>query len=279
MELEAAKYASSILESWNFNTRIGTTVGTGYHNFSATDEERAGELQEMIDDHEIKAVLFGRGGYGVIRILDRIDFSRFRERPKWLCGYSDITALHIHLTTCLRVAGIHSVMCSGITPETGNDQYVDSLRRTLIGERMRFFFDTHSLNGKGVAEGQLIGGNLSLLANLSGTVSQPDTKGKILFIEDVGEYRYSVDRMMWNLQRAGWLDHLSGLIVGSFNEGKETETPFGKTEFEIIKDRVSPYRYPVCFNFPVGHQKENFALKEGMSYTLIVDETCSLIEE
>lgn len=279
MEREAAEYAAAVLESWNFKTLIGATVGTHYHNFSATDTERLTELQNMLDNDNVKAILFGRGGYGVIRILDQIDFSYFIKNPKWICGYSDITALHVHLLTCFGIASIHSVMCSGITPETSHDMYVNSLRQALSGKRMNLEFDPHPFNCKGSVSGQLIGGNLSLLVNLSGTISQPDMKEKILFIEDVGEYRYSIDRMMYNLERAGWLKDLSGLIVGSFNDGKETQTHFGQTEFEIIKERVSSYHYPVCYNFPTGHQKENYALKEGGKYKLIIEDTCFLKEE
>lgn len=278
MERESAEYACTIFESWGFKIRIGSTVGTSYHNFSATDDERLKELQEMLDDDHIQAIIFGRGGYGMVRILDRIDFSHFKKYPKWLCGYSDITALHLHINTELEIASLHSIMCSGITPDTFNDEYVNSLKQALTGETMQFSFKSHRLNRYGNAQGRLIGGNLSLLANLSGTVSQPDTRGKILFIEDVGEYRYAVDRMMLNLKRSGWLQNLSGLIIGSFTEGKETDTPFGQTEFEIIKDKVMEYDYPVCFGFPVGHQKENFALKEGEEYKLqVVDERCKLI--
>lgn len=278
MEREAAVYAASVLESWGFRTQLGATVGSSYHNFSASDEQRLAELQQMLDDDEIKAILFGRGGYGIIRILDRINFTRFKRHPKWVCGYSDVTALLIHLTARLKTASLHSVMCSGITPETDGDDYTTSLRKALGGVKINYRFDSHPLNKNGRVKGPLIGGNLSLLANISGTISQPDTRGKILFIEDVGEYRYAVDRMMWNLERAGWLSGLGGLIVGSFNDGKETDTPFGQNEYEIIRDRIANYDYPVCFDFPVGHQKENYALKEGVLYTLTLGVDCSLIE-
>lgn len=278
MERESADFACEVFESWGFKTRIGSTVGNHYHNFSATDKERLNELQEMLDDDLIKAIVFGRGGYGMVRILDQIDFSRFQKNPKWVCGYSDITTLHLHINTCFAIASLHSVMCSGITRETYSDEYIHSLKQALTGEKMQFSFKTHWLNRYGTAEGQLIGGNLSLLVNLSGTISQPDAKEKILFIEDVGEYRYAVDRMMLNLQRAGWLRNLNGLIIGSFTEGKETDTPFGQSEFEIIKDKIKQYNYPVCFDFPVGHQNANFALKEGVNYKLNVGRISSLTE-
>ncbi|TAN11491.1 MAG: LD-carboxypeptidase [Chitinophagaceae bacterium] len=278
MERASAEYAAEVLASWGYRTIIGNTAGANFHNFSATDKVRLQELQQMLDDDDMQAILFGRGGYGVVRILDRIDFSHFKKFPKWICGYSDITALLIHLHTRYHTASIHSLMCSGITPETKDDPFVRSLKQTLSGEKAKCSFSPGALNRKGICEGELIGGNLSLLANLSGTVSQPDTKDKLLFVEDVGEYRYSVDRMMINLKRSGWLKDLSGLIIGSFNESKETETPFGQTEYEMIWDKVKEYQYPVCFGFPVGHQKQNYALKVGGEYRLVISDNCVLEE-
>lgn len=278
MERASAEYAAGVLASWGYRTIIGNTAGANFHNFSATDKVRLQELQQMLDDDDIQAILFGRGGYGVVRILDRIDFSHFKKFPKWICGYSDITALLIHLHTCYNIASIHSLMCSGITPETKDDPFVRSLKQILSGEKAKYSFSSGALNRNGICEGELIGGNLSLLANLSGTVSQPDTKDKLLFVEDVGEYRYSVDRMMINLKRSGWLKDLSGLIIGSFNESKETETPFGQTEYEMIWDKVKEYQYPVCFGFPVGHQKQNYALKVGGKYRLVISDNCVLEE-
>ncbi|MGH2643078.1 MAG: S66 peptidase family protein, partial [Chitinophagaceae bacterium] len=214
LERTAAEYAGKILESWGYRVVIGETAGNSYHNFSAPDEIRLRELQQMLNDDDIKAILFGRGGYGVVRILDRIDFHHFLKKPKWICGYSDVTTLLTHIYTCYGIASIHSLMCSGITEETENNQYVRSLRKALFGERIKYNFSANDLNRKGTGKGELLGGNLSLLVNLSGTFSQPDTKNKLLFIEDVGEYRYSIDRMMINLKRSGWLENLSGLIVG-----------------------------------------------------------------
>ncbi|MGX5820827.1 S66 peptidase family protein [Chitinophaga lutea] len=279
MELHAAEYAASVIESWGFRVHVGITVGTSFHNFSAPDELRLEELQDMMDDREIKAIIFGRGGYGMICILDRIDFSRFRRHPKWLCGYSDITALHTHLQQTQRIASIHSTMCSGITMATRNNEYVQSLRDALTGKRSRYAAGPHALNRMGKTSGMLVGGNLSLLANVSGSKSQVNTKGKILVMEDVGEYRYNVDRMMYNLKRAGWLDGLAGLVVGSFTEERETETPFGQTEFEIIENLVQEYDFPVCYNFPVGHQEQNYALKMGVEHELkVTPRGVSLVE-
>jgi muramoyltetrapeptide carboxypeptidase len=278
MDRQVAETAASIIEGWGFRVLLGDTVGAQYHNFSAPDEQRCSELQHMLDEDSIRAVIFGRGGYGMLRIIDKLDFSRLRRKPKWICGYSDITALHNHLGTCLGMESFHSVMCSGITSETGGDPYVDSLRRSLTGERMAYSFSAHPLNRTGTASGTLVGGNLSLLVSLAGTISQPDTRGKILFLEDVGEYRYAVDRMMIQLQRAGWLQGISALVVGGFTDYRETEEPFGQTEYEIIQDKVSELDFPVAFGFPAGHQRENYTLKMGGDYTVVVGETCMLKE-
>ncbi|UPK69393.1 LD-carboxypeptidase [Chitinophaga filiformis] len=270
MDQQAAEYAAGVISSWGYQVHLGITVGTSFHNFSAPDELRLEELQDMLDDPDIKAIIFGRGGYGMVCILDDLDFKKFRKHPKWICGYSDITVLHTHIHQQYGIPTIHSMMCSGIRPDTAENEYVESLRLALKGTPYRYACAPHDLNRTGKATGQLIGGNLSLLANLSGTESQPGTKGKILFLEDISEYRYNIDRMMYNLKRAGWLDDLAGLIVGSFTDSKETETPFGQTEYEIIRNIVQDYDYPVCFGFPVGHTNENYALKIGLTHELQV---------
>lgn len=279
MDLQAAEYAAGVISSWGFRVHMGITVGTSFHNFSAPDELRLEELQDMLDDPEIKAIIFGRGGYGMVCILDKLDFSTFRKHPKWLCGYSDITTLHTHIHQRYGIPTIHSMMCGGITPDTVDNKYVDSLRQALKGKTSKYSFEPHEMNRAGKTSGKLLGGNLSLLANLSGTPSQPDTKGKILLLEDIGEYRYNVDRMMYNLKRAGWLDKLAGLIVGSFTDGNETDTPFGQTEYEIIHNMVKDYKYPVGFGFPSGHTAENYALKLGMTHELhVTGKQCKLLQ-
>ena len=279
MDLQAAEYAAEVMSSWGFRVHLGITVGTSFHNFSAPDELRLEELQDMLDDTEIKAIVFGRGGYGMVCLLDQLDFTKFRKHPKWICGYSDITALHTHIQQNYRIPTIHSMMCSGITAETKDNEYVDSLRQALKGKAAKYNFAPHELNRNGKASGTLIGGNLSLLANLSGTVSQPDAKGKILLLEDIGEYRYRVDGMMYNLKRAGWLEKLAGIVVGAFTDSKETHTPFGQTEYEIICNVVKEYKYPVAFNFPSGHCTENYALKLGFQHELLVtDKQCKLLQ-
>ncbi|MBV8255817.1 MAG: LD-carboxypeptidase [Chitinophaga sp.] len=278
MELAAAEYAAEVLRSWGFRVHLGITVGTSFHNFSAPDELRLEELQDMLDDPEIKAIVFGRGGYGMVCILDKLDFKKFRKHPKWLCGYSDVTTLHSHIQERYGIPTIHSMMCSGITADTVEDPYVHSLEQVLKGKKYSYNTPSHELNREGSASGILVGGNLSILANVSGTPSQVNTKGKILLLEDIGEYRYNVDRLMYNLKRAGWLDKLAGLVVGSFTEGKENSTPFGQTEYEIIRNMVKEYDYPVCFNFPIGHQAENYAVKLGMQHHLKIGESKTVLK-
>ncbi|CAL1516510.1 LD-carboxypeptidase [Chitinophaga sp. MM2321] len=277
MELQAAEYAAGILDAWGYRVHLGITVGTSFHNFSAPDELRLEELQDMLDDPEIKAIVFGRGGYGMVCILDKLDFTRFRKHPKWLCGYSDVTALHAHIHQRYNIASLHTLMCSGITPATAENEYVHSLAAALKGKPYRYTTPSHTLNRAGKATGALVGGNLSMLANVSGSRSQVDTKGKILLLEDIGEYRYNIDRMMYNLKRAGWLDKLAGLVVGAFVDGKDTNTPFGQTEYEIIHNIVKDYGYPVCYGFPCGHQTENYALKLGLKHELKVGELKSIL--
>lgn len=278
MDLQAAEYARGILTSWGYRVHLGITVGTSFHNFSAPDELRLEELQDMLNDPEIKAIIFGRGGYGMVCIIDKLDFTRFRKHPKWLCGYSDITTLHAHVQRRLGIATMHSMMCSGITPATFDNEYTESLAAALRGKAYRYSAPAHPLNREGKATGILVGGNLSILANLSGTPSQPNTKGKILLLEDIGEYRYNVDRMMYNLKRAGWLDNLAGLVVGAFTDGQETDTPFGQSEYEIISNLVQEYDFPVCFGFPSGHQAANYSLKLGVKHELKIGAKTVLAE-
>jgi muramoyltetrapeptide carboxypeptidase len=266
-----------VLQRWGFRVKLGATVGSEYFYFSGKDEERLADLQLMLDDDAIDAVLAGRGGYGMSRIIDGLDFSRFIKKPKWLCGFSDITVLHSHVHALLDIATIHGPMGGAFTAETDGVPYLDSLRRALVGAHLRYTARASSFNRLGAAEGKLVGGNLAILAHLSGSSSQIDTSGKLLFIEDIGEYRYNIDRMLMNLKRAGTLDNLAGLIVGSFTETQDTERPFGQEVEEIIRDKVKEYDYPVCFNFPAGHAEINFALRLGMPHTLSVTEGYSIV--
>ena len=279
IDYPAALYACDVLRSWGFSVQMGKTVQGHFHNFSATDDQRLEDLQQMLDDPAIRAIVFGRGGYGMMRIMDRLDWAAFIRQPKWLCGYSDITALHLQAGVQCQVQTIHSVMCSGITPATYNDPFVESLRSVLMGKAIDYTFSPHPGNRSGKADGRLIGGNLCLLAASCGSSTAPDVKDCILFLEDTGEYFYAIDRMMMTLQRAGWLHDLAGLVVGSFTDTQDTEEPFGQQAWELIYDKISTYGYPVGFGFPVGHQAENYALKIGAMCTLQIGTTCRLTEK
>jgi muramoyltetrapeptide carboxypeptidase len=256
------------LQQWGFDVMVGKTVeGNSNNYFSGTDEQRLYELQAMLDDESINAILCGRGGYGVGRIIDQLDFTKFKRNPKWIIGFSDITVLHTHLNNKIKVASLHAPMAGAFNKE---NEYVESLHKALIGKKAKYNCAIDPLNKIGTATGELIGGNLSLLVNVIGTPSDINTKNKILFVEDIAEYIYGVDRMFYQLKRSGKLDQLKGLIVGGFTEMKDTERPFGKTVNEVINDIVKEYDYPVCYNFPVSHDTENYALKEGVIYTLKV---------
>ena len=277
---EKAQTCIATLQSWGYEVMVGKTLGGNSKNyFSGTDEERLNELQAMLDDDSIKAILCGRGGYGVGRIIDKIDFTKFKRKPKWIIGFSDITVLHSHLNSKLKIASLHAPMASAFNNEGFKNVYVLSLQKALVGKKAKYQCAVHPFNKIGTVSGELVGGNLALLAHLVGTTSDINTKNKILFIEDIGEYIYNVDRMFYQLKRSGKLDKLTGLIVGGFAEMKDTIRPFGKTTYEVINDIVKEYDYPVCFNFPVSHEKENYALKVGLTYKLEINKKkISLLE-
>jgi len=270
MAKEKAQTCIDTLQKWGFDVMLGKTLGSSSINyFSGSDDDRRDELQAMLDDENINAILFGRGGYGMGRIIDQLDFKKFKKRPKWLIGFSDITVLHCHLNRRLNIAALHAPMAAAFN--NGENEFIRSLHNAITGKKTKYQHFLHPLNKIGSAKGELVGGNLSLLAHLCGTASELVTKHKILFIEDTGEYIYNTDRMLYQLKRAGKLDKLAGLIVGVFTEMKDTERPFGKTVEEVIRDIVLEYDYPVCYGFPVSHEKENYALKVGVHYTLKVE--------
>ena len=280
--MAAAKAQTCIdtLKEWGYQVKVGKTLGSDSATyFSGTDNERLDDFQEMLDDDSVKAILCGRGGYGMSRIIDRINFRTFKRRPKWIVGFSDITVLHAHLYANYKISSLHAPMAAAFNDDGFNNEYVQSLKNALEGKIARYQCDVHELNHPGEAVGELVGGNLSLLAHLVGTPSDIKTKGRILFLEDVGEYLYNVDRMLHQLKRAGKLSRLAGLIIGGFTENKDTERPFGKSVYEIIHDVVKEYNYPICFDFPVSHEKENYALKVGAGYKLIVGKNKVILEE
>ena len=269
MAMEKASTCIQTLQEWGYAVMIGKTlVSTSENYFSGTDEERRDELQAMLDDKSIDAILFGRGGYGVVRIIDKLNFKKFIKNPKWLIGYSDITVLHSHLLNKYNIASMHAPMTGAFNDIKNSKEFIDALHKAITGKKASYSCAPHEFNRKGNVSGILIGGNLSLLTNLIGTPSDFDTKNKILFLEDVGEYLYKIDRMLFQLKRSGKFDKLAGLVIGGFTEMKDTERPFGKKIDELIYEVVKDFDFPVCFNFPVSHTKENYALKVGGSYQL-----------
>ncbi|MGF7075188.1 S66 peptidase family protein [Mucilaginibacter sp. 3215] len=262
--------AIALLQSWGLEVVLGDTVEASFHQFAGDDDFRAADMQRFIDDDSIKAIIAARGGYGTVRMIDKVDFSRFAQNPKWLIGFSDITLLHTHLFTNYGAQTIHGQMPVNI-PDASKHS-IDTLRRALFGEDLSYEFATHDTNKPGEAMGIIVGGNLSLLVASAGSVSDLDYTEKILFIEDVGEYLYSVDRMLRMLDRAGKLKSLSGLVVGGFTDIKDNDIPFGQTVSQIVMDIVKGYNYPVCFDFPAGHIPDNNSLVLGREVGLLVDE-------
>lgn len=280
MTKEKAQTCIDTLQKWGYEVLVGKTLGSKSKNyFSGTDEERLNEFQAMLDEPSVKAILCGRGGYGVGRIIDQLDFTSFKKNPKWIIGFSDITVLHAHINRNYKIATLHSPMAGAFNERGFKNKYILSLKNALEGIKADYSFKPHRLNHNGSVTAELVGGNLALLAHLIGTKSDVQTKGKILFLEDVGEQHYNVDRMMHQLKRSGKLDHLAGLIIGGFTDMQDTERPFGKKVYDLIYDLVKEYNYPICFGFPVSHDKENVALKEGVVHKLILTkQTCSLKE-
>jgi muramoyltetrapeptide carboxypeptidase len=265
---EPVQHAIQVIEQhWGLKVELGKHLRNEYHQFAGTDTQRIADLQEMLDRPDIYGILCARGGYGTTRIIDQLDFSKFLRKPKWIAGFSDITALHCHLHQ-LGMESLHGTM--PLLFNTDLPRSVESLRQVLFGAEINYRKKGHSLNRIGAGEGHLIGGNLSLLVTIIGTASDIDTTGKVLFIEDINEYRYHIDRMMTQLKRAGKLSRLAGLVVGHFTDEKDNETPFGKTAYEIIAEAVQEYKYPVCYGFPTGHEPDNLALPCGRQVKLTV---------
>ena len=278
LPVEKTKKAIETIENvWGFKVRVGKTVGHQHHYFSGTDAERLEDLQSMMNDPAVKAILCGRGGYGTGRIIDQLDFTTFCRHPKWVIGFSDVTVLHSHLLTKYGIASLHAPMANAFNDGGDVGPYVQSLRDVLEGRSTGFSAAAHPFNKYGEVSGILMGGNLSLIAHLIGTPSDIDTRGAILFLEDVGEYIYNIDRMMYQLKRSGKLKNLAGLIFGGFTDCKDTALPFGQTVEEVLQAHVKEYNYPVCFGFPVSHETDNYALKTGCDYRLSVNNSGALL--
>jgi muramoyltetrapeptide carboxypeptidase len=264
----------SIFESWGLKVLLGDTVGLSYNQYAGTDRERLNDFQQAIDDADIRAIICARGGYGTVRMVDDIDWTGMLSHPKWVTGFSDMTYLHVHLNQTLGVQTLHSsvpALFHRNTPEA-----IDSIRQHLFGEEVIYQLSANPLNRYGEAQGIMIGGNLSILYSITGTKSGFNTAGKILFIEDIDERLYHLDRMMINLKRSGKLHDLAGLIVGGMTSMTDNEIPFGKTAEEIIAEHIAPYGYPVCYDFPAGHIADNRAIVLGRLTNMKVGDTVTV---
>lgn len=268
---EELEPAIAIIEKWGLTAKLGRSIGAEANQFAGDDTIRASDFQQMMDDSSVKAIWCARGGYGTVRIIDMLDFSEFVKSPKWIIGYSDITVLHSHLHT-LGIKSIHAQMPLEIEKKSEATQV--SLKKVLFENPYSIEYKTKNpLNRVGTANSVLVGGNLSVLYSLCGSKSALNTDGKILFIEDLDEYLYHVDRMIQNLKRNGLFQNISGLIVGGMSDMNDNTVPFGRTAEEIIFDVVSEYNVPVCFNFPAGHVKTNYALMLGHEVSLDIHES------
>jgi len=251
------------LQQWGLEPILGKHLFSEHHQFAGTADERAADLQEMLDNPEIKAILCARGGYGTVQIIDKVNFTKFMEHPKWVIGYSDVTVLHSHIQRNCEIQSIHATMPINFPTIARDNPATESLYNALFYGDNEYRVKKHPLNKAGQAQGQLVGGNLSILNSLLGSASDINTIGKILFIEDLDEYLYHIDRMMMNMKRNGKFDHIRALLVGGMNDMNDNDIPFGKTAEEIIIDVLGDVNFPIMFNVPAGHIKDNKALLIG----------------
>ncbi len=276
--MERVQKCVETLTSCGYQVKLGNTVGAKTNCFSASDSERAADLQEMLDDKSVKAVLCGRGGYGVSRIVNELNWSAFAQQPKWIIGFSDITVLHAALQNAGYMS-IHGPMAAAFNKGAQGEPYIQALKDILEGTKTYYEAAPNVLNQLGEVTAPMVGGNLCMIAHLIGSANSFNTQGKILFIEDVGEYHYNLDRLMIQIKNAGLLNNLAGLVVGGFTEMKDPSTDFGATAMEIIHAHVREFKYPICFDFPISHGLPNYPIKEGAIYALKVNSNMVSLNE
>lgn len=262
---------------WGFQVLLSEALYAEDHQFAGTDQQRLSGFQKLLDNNTVKAIIIARGGYGTVRLIDEIDFTSFKKNPKWIIGYSDVTVLHSHIHQNFGIETIHATMPLNFPKNNNESIALSSLYNALTNNNIEYIINRLSTEKTGETTGILTGGNLSLLYALSGTVSDIYTNGKILFLEDIDEYLYHIDRMILQLKRCGKLKNLAGLIVGGMTDMKDNLIPFGKNAYEIIADAVKEYDYPVCYGFPAGHIEDNRALILGRNVSLSVTEKNAIV--
>lgn len=262
--------AIRILKEWGLTVELGNSINAEDHQFAGDDLTRLKDFNYYLQDDSCKAILCARGGYGSVRIVDDIDWEQLTKTPKWVIGYSDVTTIHAHLIKHTDLYSVHGTMPINF-PETGNNEATETLRKVLFGESTSYQFEGNEFNRNGEVDAKLVGGNLSIVYSLLGSPSSFKTEGRILFLEDLDEYLYHIDRMMQNLKRNGLLENLAGLVIGGMTDMNDNTIPFGKTAIEIINEYVKDYDYPVAFNAPIGHIDNNLAVLEGGYYQLKVN--------
>jgi muramoyltetrapeptide carboxypeptidase len=267
------KPAIEWLHNWGLEVKVGSTIGLDLNQLAGTDEQRAKDFQTQMDNPNIKAIWCVRGGYGTVRMIDLLDFTKFKKNPKWIIGFSDVTVLHNHLNT-MGFKSIHAIMPVSVK---ATDMAKETLRIALFGERLEYEIEPHTMNRYGKASGELVGGNLSILYSLLGSPSSINCNDKILFMEDLDEYLYHIDRMMMNLKRNGCLESIKGIIVGAMTKMKDNDIPWGKDALQIIDDVTKKYKIPIIYNFPAGHIQDNRALIMGTKINIDVTQNCSKV--
>lgn len=269
--------AKALLKSWGLHVAMGKYVFNDGDHFAGTDDERCQDFQDALDDKSISAIWSARGGYGSVRILDKLDWTKFKENPKWVIGYSDITAIHNEVHN-LGVQSLHAMMCTSLQDDAETiKKTISTFKDAIFGTGLHYTLAGSKYNQPGNASAPLTGGNLTILHSLLGSKTSIDTSGKIVFIEEIGEYKYHIDRMLQSLKRAGYFDSCKGLIIGDMTKIKKNTTPWGKSIEQLILDALSEYNFPIAFNMKAGHEKDNRALILGKTIQLKVSKEGSTI--
>jgi muramoyltetrapeptide carboxypeptidase len=265
--MERIQKCVETLTDWGYQVRLGQTIGGKHFTYSGTDAERAADLQTMMDYPTVKAILCARGGYGLSRIIDTLDFTSMMAQPKWVIGFSDITVLHAALQK-KGIMSIHGPMAAAFNKGPEGEPYIQAVKSILEGQKTTYTASTHSYNKLGTITAPMIGGNLCLITHLIGSQNSMDTNGKILFLEDIGEFHYNLDRMVIQMKNAGLFNNLAGLVLGGFTDMRDEPTDIGASAFEILQSHITEFNYPVCYDFPISHGLSNYPIKEGAEYLL-----------